>query len=174
MLPITNAAVGEAVHGFIGTLGAPGMIVELIRAFGNIAFNMADVAQACSELYAVAKSGDILGSTYQNYLEAGNGSLADGRWVFYSEDGETTMMYFLNLLVMRNQSETKMIEADQANSFLLEWLFADIIYRVEDCEANQAKCQQLLQTYQLYQAPDTSNVSDGGGDGGGGGGAGGR
>ena len=84
------------------------------------------------------------------------------------------MMYFLNLLVMRNQSETKMIEADQANSFLLEWLFADIIYRVEDCEANQAKCQQLLQTYQLYQAPDTSNVSDGGGDGGGGGGAGGR
>lgn len=174
VLPITNAAVGEAVHGFIGTLGAPGMIVELIRAFGNIAFNMADVAQACSELYAVAKSGDILGSTYQNYLEAGNGSLADGRWVFYSEDGETTMMYFLNLLVMRNQSETKMIEADQANSFLLEWLFADIIYRVEDCEANQAKCQQLLQTYQLYQAPDTSNVSDGGGDGGGGGGAGGR
>lgn len=171
VMPAGSKAVGEAIHFGIGKLGVPGMIVELVRNLGNIAFNIADVAQACSKLYAVAKAGTILGSTYQNYLEAGNGSLADGRWVFYSEDGETTMMYFLNLLVLRSESERLMVAANEANSFLLEWLFAGLVYNSEECKANQEKCTQLLNTYQMHQA---TQFTDGGGEGGGGGGGGGR
>ncbi len=151
VMPVLSSAVGEGIHSFIGTLGAPGAIVELIRAFGNVAFNIADVAQACSELYAVAKTADILGSTYQNYLEAGNGSLADGRWAFYSEDGDTTMMYYLNLLVMRSESEGKMVEANEANSFLIEWLYDGIMYNSDDCRSNQTKCGQLLEIYQMHR-----------------------
>ena len=26
--------------------------------------------------------------------------------------------------------------ADEANSFLIEWLFANIMYKIEDCESN--------------------------------------
>ncbi len=145
--PIFSKACGELIHALVGDCGVPGMVIELVREFGNLTLNISDVSEACTKLYAVSKTADILALTYSNYLNAGNGTLANSKWVFYTDTSDKPITYFLNLVVARYVSEIKMIDADKANSFLMEWLFADIIYKVSNCESNKEKCKQIVGVY---------------------------
>lgn len=147
VVPLASKAFGDFVHFAIGKMGTPGAVVELVRTLGNLVFNMADVAEECSKLYAVAKTAQLLGNTYINYLEAGYGVLGNGKWVFYTTSNGQQLTYFLNLVVARNESEKQMIEADEANSFLIEWLFANIMYKVSECEENIERGKEIIEEY---------------------------
>lgn len=144
---VTEKAAGEAIHLAISKCGTPGAVIELVRALGNIAFNMADVSKECSKLYAITKTANILSDRYTSYLNSGNAINSNSIWIFYSDNGEIGVSRLFNLFTARISSETQMKVADEANSFLIEWLFADIMYKVEDCESNIKECQHRMMKY---------------------------
>ena len=147
MVPIASKGFGEAVHMAIGKAGTPGLIIELVRTIGNVALNMADVSEECTKLYAIAFTSNILSNHYLNYLNAGNGINNNGYWIFYSDNSDTAVKYLLNLFVVRKCSEEQMKATDEANSFLTEWLFANILYKTEDCDSNSNKCNDMIKKY---------------------------
>ena len=51
---------------------------------------------------------------------------------------------------MRIESENKMKDADKANSFLIEWLFTDVMYKISDIDANINKLEPLKIKYMYY------------------------
>lgn len=146
-MPLFSTALGNLVHEMISDCGHVGMIVELVRLFGNVAFNMSDVAQECTKLYAIARTANAMAYTFGNKLNAGEAVNAGDKWVFYSSNQKRLKTDFLQLLLARKCAENQMAEADKANSFLIEWLFANIMYKLSDCNTNVSICAAMISNY---------------------------
>lgn len=145
--PVICKGFGEFIHACIGEAGIPGLIIELVRTLGNLLLNIADVAQECTMLYAISITADVLSDHYLTYLNAGNGAKSQDYWLFYKDSENLALKYLLNLFVVRITAEEQMIEADKENSFLVEWLFRDFIYKESECNNNITKCDSLVLKY---------------------------
>ena len=147
MMPVASEGFGEAVHMMIAKSSIPGLIAELIRTLGNILLNIGDMAKEFTKLYAISAAASVLSNHYLTYLNAGNGIKTDDYWLFYSDNGETAVKYLMNLFVIRITGEQQMIDTDEANSFLIEWLYKYILFNAADCQRNIDECLCRLSKY---------------------------
>lgn len=129
---------------FIPVVGEYIAAAKLALGIGDFIFNVSDVAEACTCLYAISKSSTIIAKDFDSELSSG---VAYSKWTnVYKKYSDTADDYFA-LAIMRKTSEKQMNEADKANSFLIEWLFTEIMYKTEDINANIDKLDAIKYNY---------------------------
>ncbi len=117
---------------------------NLALGLADFVFNVSDVSQQCTYLYAIAKSSSIVAKAFQNTVSAGTVS---GKWRNVYQDRVQSADEYFDLAILRKTSETQMEKAGKANSFLLEWLFTEIMYKVDDIQANIRKIDSIKSRY---------------------------
>lgn len=122
---------------------------KVILGIADFAFNLGDVAEQCSCLFAISKSSTILASDFDSTI-----SNADIRadWTIVYDDYASVADDYFSLAIMRKKSENQMKKADEANSFLIEWLFTEFMYKVEDIDTNVKKLDDIKYNYVLSSA----------------------
>ena len=117
---------------------------NLALGLADFVFNVSDVSQQCTYLYAIAKSSSIVAKAFQNTVSTGTVS---GKWRNVYQNRVQSADEYFDLAILRKTSETQMEKADKANSFLLEWLFTEIMYKVDDIQANIRKIDSIKSRY---------------------------
>lgn len=129
---------------FIPVVGKYIAAAKLILGIGDFMFNVSDVAEQCTCLYAISKSSSIIANSFSQDLSKGT---ASNNYInLYNGYVGATEKYF-SLAIMRKTSEKQMKKADEANSFLIEWLFTDIMYKVETIDKNVKKIDSIKLNY---------------------------
>lgn len=131
--------------GLIPVVGPYLEAVNLAIGLADFAFNISDVSQACTYLVAITRSANIFSADFLTNLERSSTTADNGRLV-YSNCGKFASDYYY-LAILRKVSEQKMREADEANSFLTEWVFTDYLYKVTDINANISQIEQIQNKY---------------------------
>lgn len=119
-------------------------IVKAALDLTDFVFNMGDVAEQCACLYAISKSATILAKDFRSTIS--NGDKVENWTIIYDDYASAADDYFA-LTIMRATSENQMTEANKANSFLIEWLFTKIMYKVSEIEDNLDKLEDLKYKY---------------------------
>ncbi len=132
---VTSASL-EALHMVIGGAGVPGAIVELVRTFGNLVFNLDDASKAAAETVALAASADILAENYMDHLEGGYAQTNEDLWIAYASYSDKLYICIMNLAELRKQAEAKMAS----------WQKGDV---QTACTENATRCGQIMGTYQM-------------------------
>ena len=124
-----------------------GQYLAIVKAALDIVdfmFNLGDVAEQCACLYAISKSSTILAKDFSSTISYGN---KVGSWTIIYGDYASAADDYFALTIMRATSENQMMEANKANSFLIEWLFTKIMYKVSEIEDNLDKLDDLKYKY---------------------------
>ena len=121
-------------------------VVKVVLDLADFLFNMGDVAEQCACLYAISKSSTILAKDFRSTVSYG---YQVGNWTILYGDYASAEDDYFALTVMRYTSENQMKKADKANSWLIEWLFTEFMYKIDDVEANLDKLNVLKFKYVL-------------------------
>lgn len=144
---VSGGKLAHFVMGFI-----PGVKwVEAGIAITDFVFKISDVSKECAKLYGISTAADITSNSFQQYMNTHAGLLADYYWRDYRQPA-TSLEKISDLAMMRYSAEKQMQKADYANSFLLEWLFRDHIYNVDDCEANKIIMNRYVGYYNFQRS----------------------
>lgn len=143
--PKVAEKVGEMIVGH--SVPIVGQIVELVElAIGvvDFMFNASDIAEARTYLYAISKSSCILSEHFRSALLKSPKS--NSYYHVYDNLSSMSNEYYA-LVMMKWQSEIDMKNANEANSFLIEWLYTKILYKNEDIEKNIKKLKAIKLNY---------------------------
>ncbi len=129
---------------FIPVVGPYLEAINVAMGLIDFAFNISGVAEQCTYLYAISKSSTILAYTFNSEISGAN-KYKYWRNVYndYSEKANT----YLGLAIMRRTSETKMEEANRANTWIIEWLFTEIMYKSDNINDNINKIDDIKYNY---------------------------
>lgn len=137
-LAVTTGAVAIPVVGpYIAAVIA---VLDL----GDFMLNISDVAKECSYLYSISASATITAQQFNRKMSAG--SNADHYIAIYQGQSDSAKRY-LDLSVLRKTCEEQMESANEANSFLIEWLFTKFMYNEDDIQSNLDKLDNLTLKY---------------------------
>lgn len=113
-------------------------------------FNISDVSDARVYLYAISKSSCIISEHFKNNILKSPKSYSYyhvyNQCSNYCKDMKNE--YFA-LVMLKKQSELNMRQANEANSFLAEWLFRDILYKDKYIELNLKKLSMIRFNYSV-------------------------
>lgn len=124
---------------------------KLALDLGDFMFNVSDVSEACTYLYSISSCAHILSEDFDvSVYKKLNDYDRDKKIVSGIDQIINSRNKLNNLVVMRIESENKMKDADKANSFLIEWLFTDVMYKISDIDANINKLEPLKIKYMYY------------------------
>lgn len=132
---VVTDVVLDKVHEKIATMGYVGIAIELIRAFGNVVFDLDDMSKCAAETVALAASGEGLGKNYLAHLEGGYAQKHDGQWISYADYADQMYVSILNLALLRKKSENKMAE----------WQKHEEVK--SGCASNVEKCETMINRY---------------------------
>ena len=121
--------------------------VILALSIEDFIFNVSEVSEKCTCLYAISKSSSIFATFFRSAVSSGD---LNGEWRIVYDDGVQRTDDYFALAIMRKKSENQMKDADEANSFLLEWLFTKIMYKVSEIEENIGKIDALKMNYVAF------------------------
>lgn len=93
--------------------------VELAVGVLDFCFNLSGVAKECLKVNGITSTADALRDGY-----------------LYETADKTELRYFICLMFAREEAEYQMIDAVNANTFLMEWLFRDIMYPNKQSQEN--------------------------------------
>lgn len=140
---ITHTAI-EAGLIKLPVVGKYLLAAKVVLEIADFAFNLSDVSEACTYLYAITKSATIISKNFENNIS--KGTKYKNYITLYNDPKQKTEDYFY-LAIIRKESENKMKDADKANSFLIEWLFTEFMYKIDDIEANIKKIDAIKTNY---------------------------
>ncbi len=131
----TGIALDVIHEMIISKAGLPGLIIELVRSFGNAVFNMDEMSKNAAETVALAASADILAKNYSAHLNGGYAETYNEIWIAYADYSSKLYISMLNLIEMRRFAENKMDawQNDKAVS--------------DACADNADKCDDLSDEY---------------------------
>lgn len=133
----------------IPVIGKYLLAVKIVLSIADFAFNMGDVAEQCACLYAISKSATILAKRFNNTMEKGDGQRS---WTIIYNNYVDAADEYLSLNTMRKTAENQMKKADEANSFLIEWLFTEFMYKLDDIDANVERLDEIRSLYMVPSA----------------------
>lgn len=107
-------------------------------------FNISDVSQEVSRLYAISKSAQIIAEEFSGLMSYAH---YNNDWVILYGQRKDAADLYLALAVLRESSENQMWDADTANSFLLEWYYTDIAYKVSEIQENLGTLEKIKYQY---------------------------
>ena len=81
------------------------------------------------------------------FSSAGNAAKSQDYWVFFVDSADFGIKQLINIGIARNTAEKQMIDTDEANSFLIEWLYKYILYSAADCQKNIDYCDGIIAKY---------------------------
>ena len=117
---------------------------KLALGIGDFVFNVSDVSKQCACLFAISKSASILANDF-------SGTISDSQdyaqWQNLYQGYRQAAKDYLALAVVRSVSEGQMQNANEANSFLIEWLFTKFMYKTEDIQKNLEKIDAIKYNY---------------------------
>lgn len=122
---------------------------NLALGLGDFIFNVSDVSQQCTCLYAITKASNIISDIFRS--DVSSEELRNSWRNVYQNRTENADMFF-NLAMLRKVSENQMKKADLANSFLIEWLFTKIMYKVDEIDSNVRRIDSIKGKYILAGA----------------------
>lgn len=134
---------------FIPVVGPYLEAVNMALGLGDFIFNVSDVSQQCTCLYAITKASNIISDSFHSDVSSGE-LRSPWRNVYQNRTGNADM--FFNLAMLRKVSENQMKKADLANSFLIEWLFTKIMYKVDEIDSNVRRIDSIKGKYILAGA----------------------
>lgn len=137
---IGSEVIGDAVV----LIPVVGPYLKVAMDLSDFVFNLGDVAEQCACLYAISKSSTILAADFRSTVS--RGYKVGNRTTIYDGYAAAEDDYFA-LTIMRIASEDQMKEADKANSFLIEWLFTEFMYKLDEVEANMEKLNDMKLKY---------------------------
>ena len=120
------------------------LIAEAALGITDFMFNISEVSEQCACLYAISKSATILANDFSDILEQGRGY---SQWTNVYQGYQQAAEDYLALAIIRRTSEGQMKNADEANSFLIEWLFTEFMYKVDDIQTNVEKIDDIKYNY---------------------------
>lgn len=132
------------VYAKIPVVGKYLVAIKAALGIGDFVLNISDVSEACTCLYAIAKSSTIMASKFKSDIS--NTVDYNGWKNLYTKYDVAADDYFA-LAIMRKTSEEQMKAADEANSWIIEWLFTEFMYKVDDIDANIEKIDQIKKKY---------------------------
>jgi len=136
----------EAALPLIPVVGKFLLIAEIALGIGDFMFNIGSVSEACTYLYAISKSSCILSAHFKSDISKHPHN--SKYYHVYSNYKELKDEYF-GLVMLEKESEINMKKADEANSFLIEWLFTYFMYKMEDIEKNINRLDSIKFNYYM-------------------------
>lgn len=143
-LTTVGGKIGSVAVVTIPVVGKYIAAAKLVLGIGDFVFNVSDVSKQCACLYAISKASSILSTDFSDSLS--NGEEYGGWKNIYGQYGSASYNYF-SLAIMRKTSERQMKTANEANSFLIEWLFTEIMYQTDVIDANIEKIDLIKYNY---------------------------
>ncbi len=118
--------------------------VKLALGIGDFIFNVSEVSEQCACLYAISKSASILADDFSSTMSS---SQNFAQWQNIYENYQQTSKDYFALAMIRNVSEKQMQNANEANSFIVEWIFTEFMYKKDDIQKNIEKIDKIKYNY---------------------------
>ena len=145
VLKESGGKIGSMLIGLgIKHIPVVGPYLKMALDLSDFAFNLGDVSEQCALLYAISKSSTILAADFRSTVSRGEKT---NSWTTIYDGYAAAADDYLALAVMRLASEDQMEEADKANSFLIEWLFTEFMYKLDEVKANMEKLDDMKLNY---------------------------
>ena len=128
----------------IPVIGKVATIVLFAIGITDFVFKIGKVSEACTYLYAITKASNVFGAAFKNNLSSG---IKYGLYFSVYQDVKKIQSQYFNLVVLKETSEQMMLEADKANSFLIEWLFTEFMYKTDEINKNLDKLKNMRNNY---------------------------
>lgn len=145
---VTGAAeLTKFVAGLVPGLDLIGAGLDIL----DFAFNISDVSEESSYLYALSETGTIMSDYMKNKLGTkGTRRNSNGvTWcTLYQTDGVSGAYHLRNIILLRIVCEEQMAATTEARSFLTEWI-AERQYDVNKVNANLTRLKTMLEHPQL-------------------------
>lgn len=136
------AITAAATH--IPVVGKYIVAAKVVLGIGDFVFNISEVSEQCACLFAISKSASILAEDFSTTL---TDSQNYGQWQNVYQGYQQAAKDYFALAVVRSVSEGQMQKANEANSFLIEWLFTKFFYKTEDIQKNLERIDEIKYNY---------------------------
>lgn len=123
--------------------------IETALGIADFVFNIGDVAEQCTYLYAIAKSASILSDNISHELSVFGST---GKYVNVYGDLDYYAYNYYGLAEMRQLSEEQMDKTNKANMFIIRWFIEKYMYDTTKINENIRLTKHIKDYYRVFES----------------------